>query len=237
MTPASDGACSTCSASRRRCRRRGRRRRGEGAPRPTATRWSPSPMLGHKADLAFMALGPDLWRLRRLQTALQRRRARRRRLLRLAHRVSRVRQGRARGDAAGPPVPAAPARGQAGVVLLPDVEAARRRRQLVHPALRRAQGADVRARRVGPEVRRPRRCRSITGSTGLDDYEWGVTLFAAHPDDLKEVVYTMRFDQASALYAEFGPFYTGHGRPGRPRCSSSSASTESTGALTAAPIG
>ena len=49
----------------------------------------------------------------------------------------------------------------------------------------------------------------ITGSTGLDDYEWGVTLFGVHPDDLKEVVYTMRFDQASALYAEFGPFYAG----------------------------
>jgi chlorite dismutase len=49
----------------------------------------------------------------------------------------------------------------------------------------------------------------ITGSAGLDDYEWGVTLFAVHPDDLKEVVYTMRFDEASAVYAEFGPFYTG----------------------------
>ena len=49
----------------------------------------------------------------------------------------------------------------------------------------------------------------ITGSTGLDDYEWGVTLFAVHPDDLKEVVYTMRFDEASAKYADFGPFYTG----------------------------
>jgi chlorite dismutase len=49
----------------------------------------------------------------------------------------------------------------------------------------------------------------ITASTGLDDYEWGVTLFGVHPDDLKEVVYTMRFDQASAIYAEFGPFYTG----------------------------
>jgi peroxiredoxin len=49
----------------------------------------------------------------------------------------------------------------------------------------------------------------ITGSTGLDDYEWGVTLFAQRIDDLKEVVYTMRFDRASALYAEFGPFYTG----------------------------
>ena len=49
----------------------------------------------------------------------------------------------------------------------------------------------------------------ITGSAGLDDYEWGVTLFGVHPDDLKEVVYTLRFDRASAVYAEFGPFYTG----------------------------
>ena len=49
----------------------------------------------------------------------------------------------------------------------------------------------------------------ITGSTGLDDFEWGVTLFGVHADDLKDVVYTMRFDEASAHYAEFGPFYTG----------------------------
>ena len=49
----------------------------------------------------------------------------------------------------------------------------------------------------------------ITGSTGLDDWEWGVTLFGVHVDDLKDCVYTMRFDEASALYAEFGPFYTG----------------------------
>ena len=37
----------------------------------------------------------------------------------------------------------------------------------------------------------------------------GVTLFANTPDDLKEVVYTMRFDEASAIYADFGPFWTG----------------------------
>jgi chlorite dismutase len=49
----------------------------------------------------------------------------------------------------------------------------------------------------------------VTGSTGLDDYEWGVTLFGVHPDDLKEVVYTMRFDEASAVFAVFGPFYVG----------------------------
>ena len=49
----------------------------------------------------------------------------------------------------------------------------------------------------------------ITGSTGLDDWEWGVTLFGANPDDLKDCVHKMRFDEASAHYAEFGPFYTG----------------------------
>lgn len=50
----------------------------------------------------------------------------------------------------------------------------------------------------------------ITGSTGLDDFEWGVTLFAASPDVVKDVVYTMRFDKGSALYGEFGTFYVGY---------------------------
>jgi peroxiredoxin len=50
----------------------------------------------------------------------------------------------------------------------------------------------------------------VTGSTGLDDYEWGVTLFGASPDVIKDVVYTMRFDQGSALYGEFGAFYVGY---------------------------
>ena len=50
----------------------------------------------------------------------------------------------------------------------------------------------------------------ITGSTGLDDFEWGVTLFALSPEVVKDVVYTMRFDKASALYGEFGRFYVGY---------------------------
>ena len=50
----------------------------------------------------------------------------------------------------------------------------------------------------------------VTGSTGLDDYEWGVTLFGLNPDVIKEVVYTMRFDEGSALYGEFGAFYVGY---------------------------
>jgi chlorite dismutase len=50
----------------------------------------------------------------------------------------------------------------------------------------------------------------ITASTGFDDWEWGVTLWARAPEYIKEIVYTMRFDRASARYAEFGPFYIGY---------------------------
>lgn len=47
----------------------------------------------------------------------------------------------------------------------------------------------------------------ITGSTGLDDWEWGVTLMAHQADALKEIVSEMRFDEVSARYGEFGPFF------------------------------
>ena len=47
----------------------------------------------------------------------------------------------------------------------------------------------------------------ITGSTGLDDWEWGVTLVAHQTDALQEIVHEMRFDEVSARYADFGPFY------------------------------
>jgi chlorite dismutase len=50
----------------------------------------------------------------------------------------------------------------------------------------------------------------ITTSVGLDDWEWGVTLWAKNPEYLKDIVYRMRFDEASARYAEFGPFYTSY---------------------------
>jgi chlorite dismutase len=49
----------------------------------------------------------------------------------------------------------------------------------------------------------------ITGATGLDDWEWGVTLLADDPVALKDIVAEMRFDPVSARYAEFGPFFTG----------------------------
>ncbi len=49
----------------------------------------------------------------------------------------------------------------------------------------------------------------IAGSVGLDDWEWGVTLFADDPLVFKKLIYEMRFDPASSRYALFGPFYVG----------------------------
>jgi len=49
----------------------------------------------------------------------------------------------------------------------------------------------------------------ITGSIGFDDWEWGVDLFAEDPLVFKKLIYEMRFDEVSAVYALFGPFYVG----------------------------
>src|SRR5918994_2043536 len=49
----------------------------------------------------------------------------------------------------------------------------------------------------------------ISGSIGFDDWEWGVDLFAEDPLTFKKLIYEMRFDEASAKFAEFGPFYVG----------------------------
>jgi chlorite dismutase len=49
----------------------------------------------------------------------------------------------------------------------------------------------------------------ISGSIGYDDWEWGVDLFASDPLVFKKLIYEMRFDEASAKFAEFGNFYTG----------------------------
>jgi len=53
----------------------------------------------------------------------------------------------------------------------------------------------------------------VASSVGLDDWEWGVTLFSEDPTDLKDIVYEMRYDEASARYSEFGPFYVGRRFP------------------------
>jgi len=165
-------------------------------------------ILGHKADLCAMILGPDAWVLREFQTLLQR-----------AGFVvvdSFVSMTEVSEYAAGMPQemlaarlhPVLPPEGLRAFCFYPmskrrgesqnwyslDYE---RREELM-----RAHG------KSGKEFR-GRVLQVVTGSTGLDDWEWGVTLFGAHLDDLKECVYTMRFDEASTLYGEFGPFYTG----------------------------
>jgi chlorite dismutase len=59
-------------------------------------------------------------------------------------------------------------------------------------------------RRYAGEVR-----QIITGSIGFDDWEWGVDLFADDPLVFKKLIYEMRFDEVSAVYALFGNFYVG----------------------------
>lgn len=66
------------------------------------------------------------------------------------------------------------------------------------------QGHALVGRRYAGRVR-----QFITGSTGLDDQEWGVSLFAKTTSSIKEIVYKMRFDEVSVKYAEFGEFFIG----------------------------
>ena len=165
-------------------------------------------VLGHKADVGVLALGPDLWRLRALQSALQ--------AAGLLVESSYVSLTEVSEYAKGMPAerlqarlyPVLPPEGKPAVCFYPMSK-------------RRAVGAnwftspyEERERLMmehGASGRKfaGRVLQLVTGSTGLDDFEWGVTLFGVTPDDLKECVYTMRFDEASAVYAEFGPFYTG----------------------------
>lgn len=165
-------------------------------------------ILGHKADLAFMVLGDDLWRLRDLQTAL------------VAGGLqvvdSYVSMTEVSEYAQGVPDEMKQAR------LHPELPPAGKPAWCFYPmSKRRNVGAnwyrlpyDDRHELMmehGASGRKfaGRILQVVTGSTGIDDFEWGVTLFGQHPDDLKDVVYTMRYDRASARYGDFGTFYTG----------------------------
>jgi peroxiredoxin len=165
-------------------------------------------VLGHKADVGFLAIGPDLWRLRRFQTDLQ--------AAGLTLADSYVSLTEVSEYAKGMPAerleprlhPQLPPEGKPAICFYPMSKRRvpeqnwyeqpyEERERLMHE-----HGAS--GRKFSGRV-----LQLITGSTGIDDYEWGVTLFASDPADLKEVVYTMRFDEASAKYAEFGSFFTG----------------------------
>ena len=63
-------------------------------------------------------------------------------------------------------------------------------------------------RRYGDQVK-----QIISGSIGMDDWEWGVDLFANDPVVFKKLIYEMRFDEVSAVYALFGQFFIGIRQP------------------------
>jgi chlorite dismutase len=165
-------------------------------------------VLGHKADLGIMALAPELWTLRALQTDLQ--------AAGLVVADSYVSLTEVSEYAQAMPEELKRAR------LYPQLPPPGKPAWCFYPmSKRRVAGANwyelpyddrealMRGHGATGRTFAGRILQLITGSAGLDDFEWGVTLFGVNADDLKDVVYTMRFDEASARYAEFGPFYTG----------------------------
>ena len=116
-------------------------------------------MLGHKADLAFMALGDDLWRLRRLQADLQAAGLDVVDSYVSLTELSEYSQGVP--ERCGRPAcyPQLPPEGKPAWCFYPMSKRREVEPELVHAAVRRAQGDDVRARRLGSQVRRPGRCR------------------------------------------------------------------------------
>ena len=165
-------------------------------------------MLGHKADLALMVLGEDLWELRDFQSSIDSAG------LKIVDSYFSLTEISA--YASGVPEEMKQAR------LYPDLPPENKTAWCFYPMSKRRDPEaywftlpyEERSAQMHEHGRSGRNfsgrvLQVVTGSTGVDDYEWGVTLFAERPDDLKEVVYTMRFDQASAIYADFGPFYTG----------------------------
>ncbi|MDP8975917.1 MAG: chlorite dismutase family protein [Actinomycetota bacterium] len=165
-------------------------------------------VLGHKADVGLLALGPDLWRLRSLQTGVQ--------AAGLEVVSSYVSLTEVSEYAKGMPAemlnprlrPQLPPEGMRAICFYPMSKRrnpAQNWYELAYEERERLMYGHGKSGRAF----RGRVLQLVTGSTGLDDYEWGVTLFGVGPDDLKDVVYTLRFDEASARYAEFGPFFTG----------------------------
>jgi hydrogen peroxide-dependent heme synthase len=192
-------------------------------------------VLGHKADLGVMALGPDLARLHAFQQEL---------LtgplvpeysfvsltelseysVTEADEQARLRDEEGISDPGAIEERLAVWRDRIAHYRENRIHPQLPRRQLLcfYPMSKRRAGADNwymlpfedRKRLMGGHARVGRTyagriLQLITGSVGLDDFEWGVTLLADDPVALKEIVNEMRFDEVTARYGEFGPFYTG----------------------------
>lgn len=165
-------------------------------------------MLGHKADVAFMAVASDMRELRTFQTAIQ--------AAGVFVSDSYVSITEVSEYAANVPEEMKNAR------LYPQLPPAGKNAWCFYPMSKRRDPEnnwytlpfDKRSELMAEHGKSGRAfagrvIQLVTASAGFDDFEWGVTLFAVNPDDLKDVVYTMRFDEASAVYAEFGAFYVG----------------------------
>jgi chlorite dismutase len=165
-------------------------------------------MLGHKADVAFMAVASDMRELRKFQTAVQ--------TAGVFITDSYVSITELSEYAANVPEEMKTAR------LYPQLPPAGKNAWCFYPMSKRRDPEnnwftlpfEKRSELMAEHGKSGRAfagrvIQLVTASAGFDDFEWGVTLFAVNPDDLKDVVYTMRFDEASAVYAEFGAFYVG----------------------------
>ena len=165
-------------------------------------------MLGHKADVAFMAVASDMRELRTFQTAVQ--------TAGVFITDSYVSITELSEYAANVPEEMKTAR------LYPQLPPAGKNAWCFYPMSKRRDPEnnwytlpfDKRSELMAEHGKSGRAfagrvIQLVTASAGFDDFEWGVTLFAVNPDDLKDVVYTMRFDEASAVYAKFGAFYVG----------------------------
>ncbi len=165
-------------------------------------------VVGHKAEVCFMALHSDMWLLRDLQSALTG--------AGLVLIDSFVSITELSEYAAGVPEEMKKMR------LYPDLPPEGKQAWCFYPMTKR-RNVDQNWYRLDFDQRMAlmrehgtsgrkfagRIVQLITASTGLDDWEWGVTLFGVRVNDLKDTVYTMRYDEASAVYSEFGDFYMG----------------------------
>jgi hydrogen peroxide-dependent heme synthase len=164
-------------------------------------------VLGHKADLGFLALGPDLWRLQQFQAELLDAGLDVNDSYVSLTEVSEYSKGMPEEMLRQRLYPTLPPQGKRAFCFYPMSKKREAENWYTLPFEQRKElmhGHGAKGREYAGRV-----VQLITGSTGLDDWEWGVTLFAADPVDLKRIVYEMRFDEASAKYAEFGPFVTG----------------------------
>jgi peroxiredoxin len=166
-------------------------------------------MLGHRCDIAVMALSADIAALKALQTGLQR--------AGLDVRDSYISITEVSEYAKG--LPAEALQDRLYPVLPPEGKPA----FCFYPMSKKRDGhanwyATPFEERTAMMMEHGKSGRTfagkivqlVTASTGLDTHEWGVTLFGVTLEVIKDVVYTMRFDKGSALYGEFGNFYVGY---------------------------